>query len=284
MHNAIVAYLPRICQIAPDLVVKSARVNTDGLANEVVVVNGEVVFRFARGEYGRESLRRELQVLEALRGQVAVALPEPFYTSEDAIAYRYLHGEDFTRHTLASLDAQAQQAIADQVAEFLSAMHAIYREDLPATAAPVDRAQFMEQRQRVREKVYPLLLPHQAAWAESVYAYLDQPGAFAYQAGLVHGDLAPYHLLFDPRSAILGGVIDFGVAGLGDPASDLGALLQNYGLGFVRRLEICYPRAIDLLPRARFYGQAIELQWVLRGLESGDSFWFTAHLGGTRDF
>ncbi|HPC06056.1 MAG TPA: hypothetical protein PLI60_04985 [Anaerolineaceae bacterium] len=37
------------------------------------------------------------------------------------------------------------------------------------------------------------------------------------------------------------------------------------------------------LPRARFYAQAVEIQWVLLGLETGDSFWFTAHLGGARD-
>ncbi|MFZ4658307.1 MAG: hypothetical protein ACOYNY_14925 [Caldilineaceae bacterium] len=31
------------------------------------------------------------------------------------------------------------------------------------------------------------------------------------------------------------------------------------------------------------YAQSIELQWVLLGLETGKSFWFTAHIGGARD-
>jgi hypothetical protein len=31
------------------------------------------------------------------------------------------------------------------------------------------------------------------------------------------------------------------------------------------------------------YAQSIELQWVLLGLETGESFWFTAHIGGARD-
>lgn len=40
---------------------------------------------------------------------------------------------------------------------------------------------------------------------------------------------------------------------------------------------------IVLLPRACFYAQAIELSWCLLGLETGEAFWFTAHLGGARD-
>jgi aminoglycoside 2''-phosphotransferase len=78
-------------------------------------------------------------------------------------------------------------------------------------------------------------------------------------------------------------VIDFGTAGLGDPATDLGGLLQIYGEPFVRRMLGIYPEAEALLPRARFYAEAIELQWVMLGITRGEPFWFTAHLGGARD-
>jgi hypothetical protein len=44
-----------------------------------------------------------------------------------------------------------------------------------------------------------------------------------------------------------------------------------------------YPEMKELLPRARFYAQAIELQWALLGVESGEYYWFTAHIGGARD-
>ncbi len=64
---------------------------------------------------------------------------------------------------------------------------------------------------------------------------------FDYEPQLVHGDLAPYHILADKPAARLSGVIDFGVAGLGDPATDLGCLLQAYGESFVRRMRPAYP-------------------------------------------
>jgi aminoglycoside 2''-phosphotransferase len=282
--NPVEPYLRRIRQIAPDLVIEKVTVNTDGLANEVVIVNDALAFRFAKGEYGRKSLQRELQVLKALCGRVPVAVPEPFYTSEEAVAYRFLPGEALSSDWLASLEASSQQAIADQLAEFLQAMHAVHSPDLPLTLAPVETQHFHDQHHRIQEKVYPLLLPHQKNWAEQVFAYLDIPGAFVYTPSLIHGDLAPYHLLVDRHSQHLVGVIDFGTAGLGDPASDLGALLQSYGGGFIQRLKQRYPQLVQSLPRARFYAQAIELQWVLLGLETDEQFWFTAHLGGARDF
>jgi hypothetical protein len=63
---------------------------------------------------------------------------------------------------------------------------------------------------------------------------------------------------------------------------DLACLLQYYGAVFVNRLEARYPELPQYFKRARFYAQALELEWVLAGLKSGEPLWFTAHLGGAR--
>jgi hypothetical protein len=70
---------------------------------------------------------------------------------------------------------------------------------------------------------------------------------------------------------------------VGDPALDLGNLITTFGERFVAKMAVAYPGLEQFLPRARFYAQSIELGWVLNGLESGETFWFTAHLGGARD-
>ncbi|MFW5714458.1 MAG: hypothetical protein ACOCYU_07290, partial [Brevefilum sp.] len=67
------------------------------------------------------------------------------------------------------------------------------------------------------------------------------------------------------------------------PATDLGSLISSYGESLVSKIETTYPDYQKLLSRARFYAQAIELQWILLGVESGEDYWFTAHLGGARD-
>ena len=82
----------------------------------------------------------------------------------------------------------------------------------------------------------------------------------------------------------MSGVIDFGVAGVGDPANDLACLIQYYSESFVNLFQVWYPEMDGrMMRRARFYAQAIELQWMLNGLRSGEKFWFAAHIGNARD-
>jgi aminoglycoside 2''-phosphotransferase len=106
---------------------------------------------------------------------------------------------------------------------------------------------------------------------------------FDYQPTLIHGDLRPYHILTDSETRRITGVIDFGVAGIGDPASDFGTLINTYGESFVAKMKKSYPNLDEFMPRARFYAQALELQWVWFGIEFGENFWFAAHLGCSRD-
>jgi aminoglycoside 2''-phosphotransferase len=118
-------------------------------------------------------------------------------------------------------------AVAEQLGRFLLTLHSQPMEDetrarLPLTRAPCRRADWLDIRHRVQERVYPLLLVHQRQWAEGLFDSV--PGderEFDYRPVLIHGDLGPYHILFDRASRRVSGIIDFGTAGLGDPATDL---------------------------------------------------------------
>lgn len=281
------AYLKRIrqvfAQIAPDHSIRSYTINRDGLANHIVIVNGKHVFRFALGEYGRKAMQSEQYVLRVIQGKLPLPVPVPFYQDSELMAYEFLPGQALTRGVLLGLPEAVQQSLANQLGDFLFHLHQLTDAGLPETLAPISANTWQQLAQRIHTKVFPLLLPHQRAWAEEVLHFIDDPSKFCGPVGLIHGDLAPYHILYHPLEQKLSGVIDFGVAGAGDPASDLGCLLQSYGLGFVQRMRSAYPGLNQILPRARFYAQAIELQWVLLGLESGEAFWFTAHLGAARD-
>ncbi len=276
-------YRQRINQIMPDLEVESAELNQDGLVNDVVVVNRQWIFRFAKNDYGVKALASELQVVDALHGQVLLAVPDPVYRSSDCIVYRFIPGQPLTPALFLSLRVDVQTEIARQLGEFLTTLHQIGTPELPHTLAPVTSEPWKKMRLGIESKVYPLLLPHQKTWASELLTFLDKDQNFEYAPGLIHGDLASYHLLYDSERQRMSGVIDFGTSGLGDPASDFGCLLQNYGRGFLQQLAPFYANLDVFLPRARFYAQAIELQWVLLGLENKEDFWFTAHLGGARD-
>lgn len=272
----------------PDLDVEQIEVNQDGLINDVAIVNKELVFRFAKNERHAKILENEVRILDLVRQRVEVPLPAPVHLETGCMVYPYLEGQPTLRETVMKLEEGARTEIAAELGAFLHALHTTpisepYHEVLP-TIAPATRERLVNMRDRVREKVYPLLLPHQVQWAEQLYAsLLDDEQSIDYEPVLIHGDLAPYHILYNEESRRLAGVIDFGVAGIGDAAQDFGSLLSAYGESFVTQMGGAYANLEELLPRARSRAQVVELEWVLNGIETGETFWFTAHLGGARD-
>jgi aminoglycoside 2''-phosphotransferase len=285
MDEAVGKYIPRIREICPDLDISSIAYNGEGLVNDVLIANDDIVFRFAKDNLGVQVLQGEIQILDLIRPHVPLDIPSPFYVDQDVAAYPMIAGETLSRGILAGLDEQAKQAAADQLADFLRALHAIpVDETVPTSSAPVKYQDWVEIRRKVEDKVYPLLMAHQVEWARNLFdGILGDQSNFDYKPCLVHGDLGPYHILFDRQTSHITGIIDFGVSGVGDPAIDFGNLLQVYGESFVSRFRPQYPASEDLMKRARFYAQAIELQWVLSGITSGETLWFLAHIGGARD-
>jgi len=272
----------------PDLKIEHFERDDEGLINDILIVNGEFVFRFAKSEEYARLLQNEVKILDLIRPLLDVQVPEPLYLNPDCMVYPFLDGQPLSRKRLMGFDRSTQNQLAAQLGSFLSQLHTVDLSrvdwEIPFTRAPVRRERWLEIQAKVKEKLYPLLQKYQKEWAEDLFSsVLDDPSASSYQPALIHGDLASYHILFDEQERKINAVIDFGMAGLGDAASDLGGLISIYGESFVSMMQETYPDLESYLPRARFYAQLLELEWVLFGFESGDSFWFTAHLGGARD-
>lgn len=278
----------RIHTIMPELEIQHFEINQEGLINDVAIVNKKLVFRFAKTEKYARILDDEMKILDLIRSRIGMQVPAPIYRGSGSVVYPFLEGQPFLRETLLTLGIDIQVKTAGQLGKFLHDLHTTeilgLDWEIPSTLAPVTRDKWLDIRQKVRDKIYPLLLKHQIQWAEILFeGALAQPESFDYRPSLIHGDLAPYHILFDMQKSKITGVIDFGVAGVGDPASDIGSLISAYGESFVSKMKATYPNLDAFLPRARFYAQSIELQWVLLGIETSETFWFTAHLGGARD-
>jgi aminoglycoside phosphotransferase (APT) family kinase protein len=105
----------------------------------------------------------------------------------------------------------------------------------------------------------------------------------SYEQVLIHGDLASSHILYDRMQHSITGVIDFGTAGIGDPASDFGLIITMFGESFRRRMAKFYPEIANAADRARFRAGALELEWALAGLRSNDVSWLLCHIGRARD-
>jgi aminoglycoside 2''-phosphotransferase len=278
----------QIHRIMPDLEIQDVDLFQEGLVNDVLIVNRKWVIRFTKTDYGKELMAMEAQLMRYLKPQIRMQLPYPVKHEDGMLVYELLSGEDFLRRDWLNANEGQQAVIAEQLGTFLRELHNVPVQtegwEIPLTLAPVTRETWLDIYERLMEKVCPVLLPHQVQWLADLFGpALDQKDFFDFQPALIHGDLGPYHLLYEQQEQRLNGVIDFAMAGIGDPAADLGSLIGYYGETLISHLRPFYPRYDELLPRARFYAEAAEVHWVLLGVESGETYWFTAHLGEAKD-
>jgi len=268
----------------PDLRISSLRAGDDGLINDVLIVNEELVFRFARDEAGCRALEREARLLAFVRPRVSLPVPEIVRQHQDCIVYRFIPGVPLDRRRLLALDASSRSAVLEQLGRFLHELHGLEPVTGPMAESADMRKRYEDLYQSIERELLPSMMVWAGDWARELFRpALDGSLDLSYAPVMIHGDLAPYHLCFDPTTPRLSGVIDFGNAGPGDPARDIGSLILAFGESLLRHVESVYPAISGLLDRARFYGATLELVWALAAVRSRDPAWFLCHLGYARD-
>jgi aminoglycoside 2''-phosphotransferase len=281
--------LERVHQVMPELQVSSIRAGEDGLVNDVLILNEEWVFRFARTDEGRNALQREAQVLALVGRHVSLRVPELVHQSPTCLVYRFIPGVPLSRHDLLAQDARTRATLIEQLGTFLHELHGIpVATAVPGGTSPDTARHAREELERLYEDLERELLPFMMAWArgwarEHFRSVFEGRLDLTYTPTFIHGDLAPYHLCYDPGAHRLVGVIDFGDAGPGDPAADLGSLINAYGESLLWGMEPAYAGIAVLIDRARFLAGTLELRWALAAIRSRDPAWFLCHLGYARD-
>ena len=89
-----------------------------------------------------------------------------------------------------------------------------------------------------------------------------------------HNDLGIEHILVDPRSWAISGIIDWSDAALADPARDLGMVHRDLGPRGLRATLSAYRAAgagtdLELLARAVFHARCGVLEDLTYGLVTG---------------
>jgi aminoglycoside 2''-phosphotransferase len=274
-------YLRRIHDRYPALAITSARVEPVGQRSVVLVVNETISFRFPRTAEDVATLAIEASLLRALRDRLPVPTPDPVYedlrSSQVGMAflgYPRLPGEPLWRNTFLSQDHTTRDALAAQIAGFLRALHSVPIDALPPRLPVNDgRDRWDDLYRRIRASLFPLMRAEsRVAVAGHFAAYLETPDDPDYRAVLRHGDFGPSNILFDAETRTISGIVDFGSAGLGDPALDIAGLIgpAGYGEAFASAFVDDFRPTRTLMRRARFYAGTFALQEALWGLEHGD--------------
>ena len=263
------------------MVVDSIVFAGEGMDYLALKVNDEYVFRFPKLAEAAAKLEVEAALLPELQGRLDLRIPSPELVGVDPstgltfVGYRWIEGVPLEQEIFSTLGSEAQIGLMEQIARFLPDLHAF----------PIDRAarlglktrdfkaEYTGRYESVRELVLPRLSHYERAYVERLYDdYLSDPGNFDYEPVVVHADLSPDHVIFDPVTKTIAGIIDLSDVVIGDPDFDLHWLHESYGDGFLSKYLAYNPHPAPhrLRRKLRFFYRSSTVDDVLLGFQRDD--------------
>lgn len=279
----------RVKELWPEVTIEHVEARNEGQSNNVLMVNEHWVFRFARNDAAQADLAREHKVLGLIKDYVDLPVPESDSPQPGVMRQRKIVGQSLDRHTLLRQPVDVQERLVEEMAHFLFQIHRVPEDKLRSAGVGKSNAsEGLSDAIAFYHDCERELFPHLKSYAVDVVREHFEPilnGALSLDAPavLIHGDLNPSHILWDPDRGKLAGVIDFGMSGFGDSALDYAAMMLSYGESALHRMHLHHRSIGEKVDRARFWALALELKLVLAGLRSGDPRWFCAHVGTARD-
>lgn len=261
----------------PDYRIESVVPLGGGLDNLAYEVNGELVVRFSKEpDLARRAalVCHEARVLAAVADISPLPVPEPAFTvaEQGCLAYRKLPGMpllDVPRHRRSAHGT----SIAATLGELLTALHAVPVDRL-AGLVDTDHQPLTEWRHEAAENYATVAGQVPAVHRRSVEAFLDAaPPNDGCTPTFSHNDLGIEHVLIDPDTWTVTGIIDWSDAAVVDPACDFGLLHRDLGPAATRAAIRSYRTdAHDLAAlgeRAVFYARCSVFEDLAHGIGTG---------------
>ncbi|MET8152665.1 phosphotransferase family protein [Actinoplanes sp. NPDC049668] len=217
-----------------------------GVDNVAYLID-DLVVRFRRTD--PEEVSREARVLRAVGAVSPIAVPVPEFVDPvgGCLAYRMLPGVPLL--SVAGWDAGA---LGLELGRLLAALHALPLSEMDDSAPQEWLDEALSLWPEVAAEV-------PVAWHGAVRAFLAEPApSSAPSLAFSHQDLGAEHVLVDPGTQEITGVIDWSDAAVGDPARDLGLILRDLGpAAFAAAMEQVTPdlRDPEITERALFYAR-----------------------------
>ncbi len=222
------------------------------------------ILRFARNAAVAAAHRKEAALLPKVAAAVSFRVPEPdFFGAWDegsCIGYPLIAGRPLTA-------ADGWLALADILRELHGFPVDVARDTLGVAGTATEwRDQRAQTWAEATEHALPLLDEGTRTALTREYGAF-RAAADGFVPTLVHGDLAPEHVIVADDGRVVG-LIDFEDATVGDPAVDFAGLLPLLGQTRMERLVAAYGRPVHPA-RLRFYWRFAPVYDLLHGVETG---------------
>lgn len=290
MDNKKTKYVEYIKRHLPNVEINEIDFNfADGLCNDIVIANKEIVFRFAKYDWGKELLKNEVSVINVVKKHVDMRVMQ-LELIEDGIAKcDFIKGGPVFRNHVLKQESYTQDKIAEQIGIFLRQLHSIpldviQKNNIRNFPADFSREGTYKSYEEIKEKLFPYLRSYTRENIEQIFNDIFEDKAFfEYDPVLLHGELDLYHFRFDAEKNVINGVIDFGGAGIGNPSHDISVLLTYFGERFLKRIDRYYHGMERYIKNARYYSFMVSVHRALRGIQSNDVFWHLVNIDEARD-
>jgi aminoglycoside phosphotransferase (APT) family kinase protein len=219
----------------------------EGQDNVAYEVDGKLIVRFAKGD---ADVLREAKLLETVARFSPFAVPTPVFAEPECMAYRKLPGVPL-------IDVPRPPGIAKVLGAYVETLQAI-PVDAVAGLVDTDDDPVSQWLAEAHGSYAAVEVPRE--YRPAIERFLDtEPPARTEPAVFSHNDLGIEHVLIDPSTGDITGIIDWTDAALCDPAYDHGLLYRDLGV------------LIDgpLAERAAFYARCTVLEDLAYGTESG---------------
>ncbi len=273
---------------------RPARITALGHRSDSVtyLVNERFVFRFAKEARPAAALQVETRLLPELAPRLPAPVPELRFVGQTStglpyVGYPQLTGEFLTADRFSTLDADARLRLLDELAAFIAALRDTDLEMARGLGVPeLDfPAVFRADRARFQAELAAALSAADAERIDRQFAsYLSDAANFAYEPVLLHNALSVDHILCDPLTGAIRGVLDFGAVAIGDPDYELRHVARAFGLSVALELAIRlgHHDRSRLVDKLDFFVAADGVRLAMRGHERGDQDLVRAALSSSR--
>jgi aminoglycoside phosphotransferase (APT) family kinase protein len=238
------------------------------------------VFRFPRRAEGAELFERDRQVTELVTGYLpaSVSVPRIELVAEPAhgFPYRFAAHRFIPGVPIDDVDDGVLPSLARQIGVALGAMHSIPEDAARGAGVAEETGSAEEQRAWIMQGLDSLqpiraidpTVDRAAKWVERTSL---PSGGFGGPLRFIHQDLSPEHLLVDPGTGQLNGIIDWTDAQLGDAARDFVFLVAWRGWAFAEEVLRSYPPPVDsgFRDRLRFMSRILTPVWLGLAVQRG---------------
>jgi len=258
----------------------------DGWDHVIVVVNDQTAYRFPRLKEYEAKIPVEVAFMNAFSAMSPVAIPRLQQKYDDVAnmtftTYDYIRGTRLSRDFFGTLEKEKQIALAKQLGAFLTALHSF---SIPRAkkigVTQTEVLTFWKTRlEIIRDVVFPHIGQPEQEWINRLFQdFIALLAKRPFQLVLTHGDLAPEHILVDPQTHVITGIIDFGDVAIDDPAYDF-QCSRYYGKEFLHNVYGAYTRSRDEVfdLRRQFYEDRLPVTNLEHSIKIGEPEWIQKH-------